>query len=79
MLYNEICSKYNEKYANSKKRCALQSAKLTTLDVAHYCKKLEKIGFVSSACNASTSEKRVTLRKRDTLRNLKPLFALDWH
>jgi len=68
LVYSEICSKYNEKYAQSKKRCGVQFVKLTTLDVAHYCKKLEKIGFVNSVCNATTSEKKISLRKRDILK-----------
>ena len=68
LVYSEICTKYNEKFAQSKKRCAQQSAKLTTLDVAHYCKKLEKIGFVNSVCNSNTSEKKISLRKRELLK-----------
>lgn len=50
LVYSEICTKFNDKYA-SKKRCALETQKLTTLDIAHFCKKLEKLGFVSSANN----------------------------
>ena len=69
MLYTEICSKYNEKYASTKKRCAQQSVKLNTLDIAHYCKKLEKIGFVDTNTNATTSEKKISLRKREALKH----------
>lgn len=65
LVYSEICSQYNQKYASSKKRCAHSSAKLTTFDIAHYCKKLEKIGFVNSVCNQSTSEKKISLKKSD--------------
>jgi hypothetical protein len=66
MIYHEICKKYNEKYASSKKRCAQQSVKLTNLDVAHYSKKLEKIGFVT-ASNANSAEKVIILRKTDRI------------
>lgn len=69
MLYTEICSRYNEKYASTKKRCAQQSVKLNTLDIAHYCKKLEKIGFVDTTTNATTSEKKISLRKREALKH----------
>jgi hypothetical protein len=55
---------YNDKYA-SKKRCAQQTVKLTTLDVAHYCKRLEKIGFVKCSGKSTTSEKKITLMKRE--------------
>lgn len=77
LVYSEICAKYNERYAQSKKRCGVQYVKMTTLDVAHYCKKLEKIGFVNSVCNATTSEKKISLRKRDLLKAQQARFVPD--
>lgn len=77
LVYSEICAKYNERYAQSKKRCGVQYVKMTTLDVAHYCKKLEKIGFVNSVCNATTSEKKISLRKRDLLKTQQARFIPD--
>lgn len=78
MLYTEICSRYNEKYASTKKRCAQQSVKLNTLDIAHYCKKLEKIGFVDTTTNATTSEKKISLSKREALKHSQSLMTPDW-
>lgn len=77
LVYSEICQKFNDKYA-SKKRCAQESEKLNTFDVAHYCKKLEKIGFVTSATNEKTSEKKITLRKREHAGMIQSLFKPDW-
>ena len=77
MVYSEICSQYNDQFASSKKRCAQQSVKLTTLDIAHYSKKLEKIGFVISTCNSNTSEKKIRLRKADQLQKSQTSFTLD--
>ncbi|CDW77868.1 UNKNOWN [Stylonychia lemnae] len=80
LVYSEICKKYNEKYAQSKgKRTHSNNkemesnntnytAKLTTLDVAHYCKKLEKCGFIHSHSNISTSEKKISLAKREKIK-----------
>ncbi len=77
MLYSEICKLYNTKFASSKKRCAQQSVKLTNLDVAHYSKKLEKIGFVTSN-NSNTAEKVICLRKMDKLQKNEALMKPDW-
>lgn len=78
MLYTEICNRYNERYASTKKRCASQSVKLNTLDIAHYCKKLEKIGFVNTTTNATTSEKKISLSKREALKASQSLMTPDW-
>lgn len=78
MMYTEICNRYNEKHASTKKRCAQQSVKLNTLDIAHYCKKLEKIGFVNTTTNATTSEKKISLSKREALKASQTLMTPDW-
>jgi hypothetical protein len=49
------------------------------LDIAHYCKKLEKIGFVITTTNATTSEKKISLRKRETLKHTQSLLVPDWN
>ena len=41
------------------------NCKLTAQDAAHYCKKLEKVGFVDSESLANCSEKRISLRWRN--------------
>jgi hypothetical protein len=47
------------------------------MDVAHYSKKLEKIGFVTSS-NSNTAEKIITLRKTDRLEASEALRTPDW-
>jgi hypothetical protein len=51
---------------------------MNTLDIAHYCKKLEKIGFVDTTTNATTSEKKISLRKREALKHSQSLMTPDW-
>lgn len=49
VTYSDICDWFNRKSKSStqKKRTAKSYEKISTQDVAHYCKKLEKCGFVS--------------------------------
>ena len=51
--------------------------KLTNLDVAHYSKKLEKIGFVTSN-SSSTAEKVISLRKTDRVKAQAGKMGADW-
>lgn len=86
-MYSEIFKKYNDIYAQSKGKRTQQSnsnqaagqqvstAKLTNLDVAHYCKKLEKCGFIKSYNNVSTSEKKIQLTQREKLKKLTWLYG----
>eukprot|EP00347_Sterkiella_histriomuscorum_P013500 403364481 len=73
LVYSEICKKYNDIYAQSKAKKPANlniqtTQKLTTLDVAHYCKKLEKCGFIKSQSNISSSEKKISLSKREQIK-----------
>eukprot|EP00347_Sterkiella_histriomuscorum_P000823 403374378 len=73
LVYSEICKKYNDIYAQSKAKKSANlniqtTQKLTTLDVAHYCKKLEKCGFIKSQSNISSSEKKISLSKREQIK-----------
>jgi hypothetical protein len=47
--------------------------------VAHYCKKLEKCGFIYSASNITSSEKKIYLRRREIIKNSKNIFSINWN
>lgn len=48
MTYADICKLFNEKRGStSRKRSHKAQERINNQDVAHYCKKLEKCGFVS--------------------------------
>ena len=46
--------------------------------MAHYCKKLEKCGFIQSGNNANSSEKRIFLKRREKIKQQQALFRIDW-
>ena len=46
MHYQQICDLYNKKYKTSNKNSHNKEEKLKTIDVAGYCKKFEKLGFI---------------------------------
>lgn len=82
MTYIEIKNSYNKALAQCKQKNFKGPVKvegfildkkvennkvLDTADVAHFCKKLEKCGLVSSYCSANSSEKRIVLAKKERM------------
>lgn len=66
--YNDLCRKVNSAKhgkASAQKRAKVPSEKLIPQDAAHYCKKLEKCGFLVCECYANSSEKKISMRKQD--------------
>ena len=79
LMYSEISSKYNEQFASAKKRTPgnILASKITPLEVAHYCKKLEKCGFVLSTTNPNSSEKKIILNAIERQRKFNSSMYID--
>jgi len=64
MTYDDICKLFNEKKgSNNRKRSHKAQERINNQDVAHYCKKLEKCGFVSITSQKEDSQKLITLKQ----------------
>jgi len=65
--YNDLCRKVNssKNKHGAAKRTNSKTEKLIPQDAAHYCKKLEKCGFLVCECFSNSSEKKISLRKQD--------------
>ena len=62
LTYAEIAHAFNHtKTAFSRKRTHKAQDKINSQDAAHYCKKLQKCGFVSITSQKEDSQKRITL------------------
>ena len=55
---------YNRKYKTSNKHSQNKAEKLTKNDLANYCKKLEKLGFLDISHDKNSSERLVSLSSR---------------
>lgn len=66
--YSDLCRKFNARHASSKKRNKLEGGNKIK-DVAHYCKKLEKCGFLACKTSQNSSERQISLRRQQ--------FAID--
>lgn len=62
MHYQQICDLYNRQYKTSNKKSQNKEEKLKTVDVAGYCKKLMKLGFLNIENHRTSSEKFVSLK-----------------
>jgi len=65
--YNDLCRKVNGskggKFSGHHSKRA--NERLVAQDAAHYCKKLEKCGFLVCECFTTSSEKKISMRKQD--------------
>jgi hypothetical protein len=85
LTYADISKAFNERRGSAnRKRSHKAQDKISTQDVAHYCKKLEKCGFVNITSQKEDSQKLICLnahkftaiqKKKYSLTSVDELFA----
>ena len=63
--YSKLVTTFNSIQVQLRKRNQKSYEKIAHKDAAHYCKKLEKCGFLSCQCQDKSSEKRISLRPQE--------------